>query len=196
MSSQACGPAPPEAVYSNLELAFTAIQAHARDNGYAFRKYSRKANRAIFWCDRGGKYDSRGKDPSTHPSRQRETGSKKCGCQMRVELCRDAISNTWRLAILEASHNHGRSADPSAHPAHRIASFTPAICDSINTFGRAGASNSQIVTALKRDYPGISITLKDVANILQKSRLQELAGKTPIQWLIEVLIYLFYLIIY
>jgi hypothetical protein len=43
----------------------------------------------------------------------RETGSKKCGCQMRVECCRDAKSNTWSLAILEASHNHGRSADPT-----------------------------------------------------------------------------------
>jgi hypothetical protein len=78
---------PPEAIYPDPEAAFTAIQVHAKHQGYAFKKGLKKDSRLLFNCDHAGKYDPKGKDPAVHKSKQRTaTGSKKCGCLMSVEL--------------------------------------------------------------------------------------------------------------
>ena len=82
---------PPEAVYPNPEAAFTAIQLHAKNNGYTFKKHDKKPFRVIYSCDRAGKLNIRGKDPAVYKSKQRKaTGTKKCGCLMRVELRHDS----------------------------------------------------------------------------------------------------------
>jgi hypothetical protein len=81
-----------EAIYDDVDSAFSEIQAHAREHGYTFFRYSRKPSRVVFACDRARKYDSKGKDPNSHSSKQRQnTGSKKCNCLMRVELRQDDI---------------------------------------------------------------------------------------------------------
>ena len=95
--------APPEAVYPDVDTAFTAIQAHAKENGYAFCRYSRKASRVVFTCNCAGKYNLKGKDPNTHSSRQRQsTGTKKTGCLIKVVLRQDRVSSNWSLKVLEA----------------------------------------------------------------------------------------------
>jgi len=91
--SEPCGP-PLEASYPSAEAAFTAIQAHAKANGYAFVRRSSKPLRILFDCDRAGQYQDKGKNPDTEPSKQRTTGSKKCNCRMRVALSQKAGSNT------------------------------------------------------------------------------------------------------
>jgi hypothetical protein len=119
--------APPEAIYNTKDALFSAIQAHARNNGYAITTRSTKQNRILFDCDRAGAYQSKGKNPNTHPSRQRNnTGSKKCGCKMRVACVRQE-EGSWALKVIEDTHNHGPSAAPIAHPAHRIASLKPEV---------------------------------------------------------------------
>jgi hypothetical protein len=47
MSTQPCGPAPPQATYKDIPEAFAAIQAHAKANGYAFFKRSTTPKRVI-----------------------------------------------------------------------------------------------------------------------------------------------------
>ena len=86
---------PPEAIYPDPEAAFTAIQIHAKGQGYAFKKSSNKPARRIFSCDRAGKYNPRGKDPAIYKLKQRKaTGSKIYGCSMSVELRLDnALGN-------------------------------------------------------------------------------------------------------
>ena len=126
-SSLTCGPAPPAANYPDIITGFAALQAHAKANGYAFFCRSKRPKRVLYDCDRAGKYDSKGKDSNTHKSKERtRTGSKKCDCKMRVALQLD--DKTWKVEILESTHNHGPSAAASAHPAHRIASIDPLIC--------------------------------------------------------------------
>jgi hypothetical protein len=177
-TSDDCGPAPAEAIYPDLTTAFTAIQEHAKANGYAFYRHDRKPNRAVFRCDRAGKYDSKGKNPNTDPSKQRSSsGSKKCGCKMGVELRLDHISGNWSLKVLEATHNHPRSADPKVHPAHRIAALAPHIHTVICALGRAGLSTRQIVSTLQKEFPEALLTPKDVSNIVQKAKLKDREGK-------------------
>jgi hypothetical protein len=86
--------APPEAIYPDVDSAFSEIQEHLREHGYTLFRYYRKPSRVVFACDRAGRYDSKGKDPSTHSSKQhKKTGSKKCECLIKVELRLDKLSN-------------------------------------------------------------------------------------------------------
>ncbi|CZS93089.1 uncharacterized protein RCO7_11158 [Rhynchosporium graminicola] len=167
---QACGPAPPEAIYSDIATGFAALQAHAKAHGYAFAHQDTKPFRALFVCDRAGKYNPKGKSSDIHPSKRRKnTGSKKCGCQMRVCLLKDRASTEvqWKLKVLEATHNHAASADSTAHPAHRIASITAETRVAISSLAKAGISNAQILSALREETPGASILLlsKDISNL-------------------------------
>jgi hypothetical protein len=112
---------------------------------------------------------------------------------MKVVLRRDPIANSWSLEVLEAVHNYGPSAYPTAHPAHRIHALDLCTQTSINTLARAGLPPAQILITLRVSNPGISLILKDVANLTYQERLRELNGRTLIQWLLEVS---FYLLIY
>jgi hypothetical protein len=141
----------------------------------------------VFTCDRAGKYDSKGKDPNTHSSKQRpNTGSKKCGCLMRVELRKDNLSSNWVLKVLESTHNHGPSAVSTAHPVHRLPALAPLRHATISPLARAGISTSQILTTLRALDPDLPLISKDISNLIQKARLKELDGRTPIQCLLEV----------
>jgi hypothetical protein len=187
---------PPEAIYPDPNTALTAVQLHAKQHGYALRTRDSKASRVIFACDRGGQYDSKGKDSNTHKSKQRQTGSKKCGCLMKVELRLDSMSGQWILRVLEGAHNHGPSRAAIAHPAHRSTALTPEIRAQIGSFTRSGQSISQILTNLRASDPGIPLIAKDITNIIQQIRAEELNGRTPIQWLLEVRIKTLFWLIY
>jgi hypothetical protein len=180
--------APPEAIYLDVDSAFSEIQAHAREHRYSICRAQMKPTRRVFTCDRAGKYNLKGKDPNTHSSKQRnKTSSKKCDCPMKVELRQDLISHNWVLKVLEGIHNHGPSAAIIAHPAHRLATMAPGGRATISTLSRAGLSASQILTTLCCLEPELTLIPKDIYNFTQKARLEELAGRTPIQWLLEVL---------
>ena len=100
-------------------------------------------------------------------------------------LRQDRVSSNWSLEVLEVIHNHGPSTAAIAHPARRIPALSPATRVSISTLSRAGISPSQILTILRDTEPEISLIPKDIANLTQKARLEELNGRTPIQWLLE-----------
>ena len=178
---------PPEAIYATQEAAFTAIQAHAKDYGYAFKKRGKTASRVVFTCDRAGKYDPKGKDPAIHKSKQRKvTGSKIYGCLMMVELRLDIPSNNWKLQVLEGAHNHVASIHITAHPVHRNNALTPEIRTQIGILAQSGLNPSQILTILRNAIPEIPLVVKDISNVIQEARLTELSGRTPIQWLLDV----------
>jgi hypothetical protein len=182
--------APPEAVYPDVNSAIASIQEHAKAHGYAFCVYNTRPHRVVLLaCDRARKYSSKGKDPNTHSSKQRQsTGSKKCGCLMRVELRLEEISSTWSLRVLNATHNHGPSVASTAYSVHRNAALNPTTCSTIITLSHAGLQPRQILTVLRDIDPEIGMLLipKDISNFIQKARLEELDGRTPIQWLLEV----------
>ena len=84
-TAPACGPAPQEATYTDISTRIAAIQAYAQANGYAFRQRDKQRNRIVFVCDREGKLNLKDRNPDIHESKRRlNTGSKKCGCQMKV----------------------------------------------------------------------------------------------------------------
>ena len=163
---------PPEAIYPDPNTAFSAIQLHAKGHGYAIAKHDKKPNRIIFACDRAGSYRSIGKDPAVDKSKQRKaTGSKKCGCLMKVELRLDYLSSNWILRVLEGTHNHVASTHVTAHPVHRKDALTTEIRAQIGILAQSGLNPSQILTILRNTIPEIPLVVKDISNAIQEARL-------------------------
>jgi hypothetical protein len=92
----------------------------------------------------------------------------------------------WKLTVMEATHNHGPSAAPTAHPAHRIASLDPAAREAIIKYAGLGMGSTQICIALRTEFPAILLVPSDIVNIVQQARLTQLDGKRPIEWLLQV----------
>jgi FAR1 DNA-binding domain len=178
---------PPPRSYPDITTGFAALQAHAKAHGYALFQRDKRPTTVVYTCDRSGNYNPKGKELHTHSSKQRKaTGSKKCGCSMKVVLRLDKISSTWSVEVLNPAHNHPPSTAITAHPAHRIAALSSDTCASIGILSRAGLSPIQILATLRDSEPNISLIPKDIANLAQKERLQQLEGMTPIQWLLKV----------
>jgi hypothetical protein len=78
------GLAPDEAIYADPDAVKAALQAHARENGYAVSVTSSRDQRIIYKCAKGGKYRDN-KDPTTHESRRRKnTSTMKCHCPFTI----------------------------------------------------------------------------------------------------------------
>jgi hypothetical protein len=186
-----CGPPPSIATYVDVATAFAAIQEHAKANGYALFKRDiqppapKPTTRITYVCDRFGKPQA-SRNKEVDPSKKRKnTGSKKCDCKMKIALKRDDISGYWELSVVEGSHNHSASL-ASAHPAHRLAALDPIVTAKIDALAVSGLTVSQILTLLRKDYSTLLLNAKDITNIVQKARLHQLGGNTPIQWLLKV----------
>jgi hypothetical protein len=103
-----------------------------------------------------------------------------------VGLHLDRLSNQWILQVVQGAHNRGPSAAAIAHPAHRSAALAPATRAQISGLSHARLSISQILSTLRTTNPGIPLIAKDISNIVQLNRAEQLNGRTPIQWLLEV----------
>jgi hypothetical protein len=77
---------------------------------------------------------------------------------MRVALQLDDISGTWKVKVLESTHNHGLSAAALAHSAYRIASIRPSVYAKIKTFASSGLGTSQILSAICYEDPNVLIS--------------------------------------
>jgi hypothetical protein len=90
------------------------------------------------------------------------------------------------MTVLYGLHNHAASADPFTYPAHRIAATDTSVITQIKSFVLSGLSNAKILTTIQQQFPKVILTQKDVSNIIQKSRIKQLARLTSIQWLLQV----------
>jgi hypothetical protein len=85
----------PPAIFPDLATGFEAIQAYAKQHGYALFKRDTRPNKVVYACDRAGKYDPKGKNSTIYTSKRRKnTGLKKCDCLMKVALRRDKVLNS------------------------------------------------------------------------------------------------------
>jgi len=115
--------APPfdDEVFDTLEECVTAVQAHAKSEGYAIvtqRQSNRRNNeyhRCDLACDRG---------KNTHTMRSAgirpNAGSIKEECPFRAKVVKRALfGNLWVYHTMNLSHNHEPSHEPAAHTMHR-----------------------------------------------------------------------------
>ena len=67
--------------------------------------------------------------------------------------------------VLNGAHNHERSADPSAHVAHRIAALSSQSRDLVKTLASSGLSTAQIVQTIRKEDSQAIVTPKDIINL-------------------------------
>jgi len=110
---------PAAQTHSTFESLLSSLQSHARACGYALViESSRPAHGVVkLACDLHGKPRNHRKLTEAERVRKRKP-SRKCDCPMRVRCWRVDAAN-WTFTATQPGHNHGASADPAAHVAHR-----------------------------------------------------------------------------
>jgi hypothetical protein len=66
-----------------------------------------------------------------------------------------------------------------------MTALTPETRTEITRLSRTGLSPGQILTTLRLSNSQTPLIVKDIGNIVQQIRAEELNGRTPIQWLLE-----------
>ncbi|GKU10439.1 unnamed protein product, partial [Fusarium langsethiae] len=112
---------PPEGEFPSRKDLVTAINAWARDRGYAFvvkNSWKTPSGRTgvIYTCDRGTK------PASTTKIRKRNTTSRYTGCLFSVIAKEEPSRTAWSLKYRPDHSHHEHNHEPSnalAHPTHR-----------------------------------------------------------------------------
>jgi hypothetical protein len=141
------------------------------------------SGRARFRCAKGRKYKPR-TNSETHDSRRRQTSTQYTGCKFQL-VVRPLSDGQWAVELpdgVDGSHNHGWS-DPAAFAAARAEQLAP-WHDEVIMMANAGSRASQILVRINAEEK-IAITAKDISNLLQRHRREELRGRSPIQTLYD-----------
>ena len=175
----------------SIDQLFNYLQTFARENGFAvirrqasnYRDFGdgvKKASRYTICCDR----DSIRASESVG---LRQTATQKINCPWRgIAAARKDDDWKWTFRHWDGEHNHGPSADISAHSAHR--KLTDAQKEIVKNASRHPAIPARAVAALAREAePGSVLKQKDVDNQRQRFRLDELNGRTPTQTFLHIL---------
>jgi hypothetical protein len=174
---------PDEATYTTLEDVKAALQSHARDNGYGISVTSSRDQRIYYAYTKGGKYRDT-KSPETHESRRRKnTSTMKTDC--RFSVVAKKCPEGWKVDVQNNNHNHGPIAALSALPQHRIAAMNSQERAILRDMNALGYSPTQILDAIRKSNPESNLIPRDIYNLLASMRVEELDGKTPVEWLLQ-----------
>jgi hypothetical protein len=179
------GPAIAETVYDDPKAVKDALQAHAGQNGYSITISSSNERRVFYMCSKSGKYDAKGKVSTTHESKRRKnTSTMKTDCKYQCVAQKLDTDDGWKLEVLNNNHNHGLVSALSALPAHIIAAITPEERVMVCEMYVLSHSPIQILNKLRHDKPDCTLIPHATYNLLVSMRVEELDGKTPIEWLL------------
>jgi hypothetical protein len=171
-----------------LDTIKAALQKHALAHGYAIKTDCSTPIKAAWVCSKSGNYDDRSKNLKDVPDKKRRknTSTMKTGCKFRVSAARQR-DMPWTVKIFNNHHNHEPVEASSALPQHRIAAMSEEEQSLVGSMHQNGHCPLQILSALQRLNPASHLIVKDVYNLLHSLRLDELAGLTPIEWLLKVI---------
>jgi Transcription factor AFT len=131
-------------------------------------------------------YRATGKNPEVHPLKKRaNTSTTKCRCPFRIRATYDVGTN-WTITFVNLEHNHKAASANSAFPQHRLAALSDTECEKVSEMNQLGMTPTQVLQALQLANPTSALVVRDIYNLLYCLRLNELSGKTPVEWLLEV----------
>ena len=193
-----CGPLPAYGtVYDTLEQLIESCKSHAVVNGYALVIEYKKPNatnptRVVLRCSRGRSYRPNKRSEKTDESKKRQGSSQMCGCPVMLAGRKRQNDSKWVTeayqGTADTSHEtHNHAADlSSAFPAFRASQVQSKKAEILRLWN-SGIRPSKILTSLREQNDVKDIQLKDIQNLTAKHRREELAGRTPIQWLYDTL---------
>ena len=175
------GPALDEAIYEDPSAIKAALQAHAKENGYAVSYNSSVSTRVVYVCSKHGSHNDRNQGNVHESKRRKGAGTTKTGCKFRVvrKPIVGSAPTRWQVTVLNNEHNHDAVLLLVALPHHRvlIEEEHARVC-SMNI---PDHSPSAILTALRLANPELLLVTYDVYNLLYKMRVEESAGNTPVE---------------
>jgi hypothetical protein len=186
-------PDPPAGDFASYEDVLAAAREYGYSNGFDLAVHERyprgggEPTRVTLRCSKGR--NKAAKETDTHESKRRNTSSQMTACPYRIALKRRA-SGVWMIEKIlgrdrnEAKHNH------EFLPATAFSSFRQKSLvdyrEKIITMWKAGIKPRQIITSLQEEGGDPDFSYQDLQNLLHSMRREELAGRTPIQWLFDV----------
>ncbi|KAI7935717.1 hypothetical protein MJO28_016588 [Puccinia striiformis f. sp. tritici] len=176
---------PPSKKFLSVDSLFEFVQRWSRHHGYAVSKGSSHAGKNIYLrCDRGGVYSGKVENLV-----KRDSSTRKCGCLFQVKGSRSTSKGStdpyWYLVTMHAQHNHPPSHCPSAHPSHR--QLAPDEVLEVRRLSKSNVKTSQILLQLQQADSETLAVNQTINNTIHKIRQEELAGKTPIEALLNLL---------
>ena len=93
------------------------------------------------------------------------------------------MAQSGRCFFYDKEHNHASFADPSVYPQGRA--LTPAQRQEVIRLASDGLRPTRIVSTMRRQT--VSVTPRDVYNLIQAERNRNLAGRSPLQALLDKL---------
>ncbi|KAL9238499.1 hypothetical protein vseg_012912 [Gypsophila vaccaria] len=160
---------PPEpGSFASREQLMEHVGDFGMSQGYVVTiKSSQRDIDVVIGCDRGGYYREKRKTSETdsaESSRRRKTGSKLTNCPF--SLYGRMENGVWVLSVRNGTHNHEPLKDISEHPASRR--FTEDEILQIKEMMEAGLKPRQILKRMKKKYPDLLFTPKQVYNLKTK----------------------------
>jgi hypothetical protein len=172
---------PPEGTYSFHTTAIEAVQNWAKAHQYA--TYIQRTNKdrsknieAVYLaCELGDAY--------TPVGMTRKTATSKVGCTFNVRISLRKIDGLWHLVVREPAHNHEPTAI-STHIQYRrdeMLQKLPLIDQLIDM----KTPTRRIIAHLHRTDQATLIQAQDIKNYRYRAFKRHLAGRTPLQALIQ-----------
>ena len=179
-------------VYLTLEEAFRSCRSQMNGNGYNINKRRSKRNKSgeIYkvWlvCQHSRSYENSRTPDCRSTNRMKKTSTRHMDCPWSAVIQSNDDLAQWSLQLTCENHNHIPAAHISAF--HSARSFTDDQKALIADMMQVGVEPKTIIAALRQRYPGIAVISQDVYNAIKRIRQEELAGRTPIEALLDQLI--------
>jgi len=131
-----------------------------------------------------GNVDRDNTTTQTKPKKGRKAGSRKTRCEFKLTLTRTP-SNKWDVTVLNGTHNHEPSLNPSTHPTHR--KLTQDKVKLVKSMSDRAAKPWDILLAMRQLDLETHVTTANIQNQKAKLRKEELGGRTATEALLELL---------
>lgn len=180
--------------FPTFSAAEAELHSAAKAAGFNLLVMTKKPNataprRAVFRCCKGRKYASQSAE-GVHVTKKRKTRTQMTECPFKIALKLVRGSSGGEVWVVDgvkgdncSQHNHIFS-PPEAFSRYRRETLMK-LTDTIITRWNTGTRPMRILSELQSDPDPIvqATTRHDLRNLLNKHRAEQLAGRTPLQWL-------------
>jgi Transcription factor AFT len=179
------GPPPLLGSFNTRDECTDILQADAFDNMYTIIESTYvPLKKAVWTCSRSRVYRATSKNPEVHPSKKwANTSTTNCRCPFRI-CATYKVGTNWTITFVNLEHNHEVASANSALPQHRLAALGDIEREKVSEMNKLEITPTQILQALQLANPTLVLVVHDIYNLLYCLQLDELSGKTPVEWLL------------
>lgn len=166
--------------FSSLKEAETAVYALAEECGFAAvicRRNNKDPTTGEYW--RNDVKCSRGMVTARKGTGQEQTPIARCGCEWKAVI-KHLKNQPWTVELVNDYHNHSILAGEKLPFNRRRQRGMDDVAEHMEALSRASKLTSTDITRrMREDFPGTSISAKDVQNARYQGRREALGGRTP-----------------